>query len=412
MEDSIKVKKPELLAPAGDMECLMSAVRFGADAVYLAGTQFGMRTASKNFTAESLKEAVDYAHQNNVKVYLTCNTVPRNDEIELLPEFIKASSDCGVDAFIVTDIGVLGMIKKYAPMCDVHISTQAGITNYSAANAFFELGASRVVTARELSIEEISQIRKNIPDNKEIECFVHGAMCMSFSGRCLLSNYLTGRDSNRGDCAQPCRWKYNIVEETRPGEYFPIGEDEDGTYIFNAKDMCMINHLPSLIKAGVSSFKIEGRAKSSYYVSVITNAYRCAIDSYFENPSDSFMPEFWVSKEVFKVSHRKYCTGFYFNHPNKDANIYDENCYIRDWDVCAISLGSDGEYVTAEQRNRFFEGDELEVLEPHVKPYTVVVRGLCTIDGESIEAVPHPKMKFRFKCDRTIPPDAILRKQR
>jgi putative protease len=406
------LKIPELLAPAGDMECLKAAVRFGADAVYLAGTEFGMRTASKNFSVLDLKAAVDFAHNNDVKVYLTCNTVPRNDEIERLPEFIIKSAECNVDAFIVTDIGVLGLIKKYAPECDIHISTQSGITNYSAANAFFELGAARTVLARELSIGEISEISKNIPDDKEIECFVHGAMCMSFSGRCLLSNYLTGRDSNRGDCAQPCRWKYNIVEQTRPGEYFPITEDGDGTYIFNAKDMCMINYLPVLIKSGISSFKIEGRAKSSYYVAVITNAYRCAIDAYLDNPSDDFIPESWIIDEVFKVSHREYCTGFYFSNPKDSANIFNKGCYIRDWDVCAVTLSADGEYVKAEQRNRFFEGDELEVLEPHVKPYKVFIEELTDENGEHIKAAPHPKMKLRFKCSRRIPPDSILRKQK
>ena len=406
------LRAPELLAPAGDMECLKAAIRFGADAVYLAGTEFGMRTASKNFSATQLQTAAYFAHEKGVKVYLTCNTVPRNDEIVRLPEFIKKASISGIDAFIVTDIGIMNLIKKYAPECEVHISTQAGITNYAAANAFFELGASRAVLARELSINEIVNIRENIPQDKEIECFVHGAMCMSFSGRCLLSNYLTGRDSNRGDCAQPCRWKYNIVEQTRPGEYFPITEDENGTYIFNAKDMCLINHLPVLIRAGVSSLKIEGRAKSSYYVAVITNAYRCAIDAFLDNPSDGFVPESWITDEVNKVSHREYCTGFYFSNPKESANIFNEGCYIRDWDVCAVVISSNGEYVTAEQRNRFFEGDELEVLEPHVKPYKVLVENLCDENSEHIEATPHPKMKLKFKCSRRIPPDSISRQQK
>ncbi|HZJ78648.1 MAG TPA: U32 family peptidase [Clostridia bacterium] len=409
---SRKFNKPELLAPAGDMECLEAVVRFGADAVYIGGAEFGMRTASKNFDDESLRKAVEHSHKNGVKVYLACNTVPRNDEIERLPRFIEYAAQCGVDAFIVTDIGVLEIIKKYAPHCDVHISTQAGITNYSAANAFFQLGASRVVTARELSIDEIAEIREKTPNEMEIECFIHGAMCVSFSGRCLLSNYLTGRDANRGDCAQPCRWKYRIVEEKRPNEYFPIGEDNDGTYIFNAKDMCMINHIPQLVNAGISSFKIEGRAKSAYYVSVVTNAYRCAIDSYFENLSEDFEIEPWIVDEMFKISHRDYCTGFYFGNPKESANVFDEGCYRRYWDVCAVTLESDGEFVTAQQRNKFFDGDELEVLEPMTKPYTIMVEGLCSMHEEQLDSVPHPKMIFKFKCNKKIPPNSILRKKR
>ncbi len=406
----MKISRPELLAPAGDMECLKAAVDFGADAVYLAGNRFGMRTAPKNFDAETLPQAVEYAHNKGARVYLTCNTVPRNDELPELPEHIRWTSGSGIDGYIVTDIGVLEQIKKLAPQCEIHISTQAGITNYGAANAFYNMGAKRVVLAREVSLKEVAEIRRNIPPDMDIECFVHGAMCVSFSGRCLLSSYLTGRDSNRGDCAQPCRWKYYLMEETRPGEYFPINDDDSGTYILNARDMCMIEHIPELINAGVSSFKIEGRAKSAYYVATVTNAYRAAIDAYLEAPSENFELPDWIREEVFKVSYREYCTGFFFGAPNENAEIFYDGGYRREWDVMAIVTDSDGEFVTAEQRNRFFDGDELEVMERGKAPYKVRADELQTLDGERIEATPHPKMPFKFKCSADIPAGAVLRK--
>ena len=275
---SYKIRKPELLAPAGDMERLQAAVKYGADAVYLGGTMFGMRAAPANFNKEQLVEAVEYCHARGVKVYLTCNVLPRNDELAELPEFLKDAEKAGVDALIISDIGVLAMAKKYVPDMEIHISTQSGIVNYETSKAFYDMGAKRIVTARELKMTEIAEIRKNIPDDMDIECFVHGAMCVSFSGRCLISNYLVGRDANRGECAQPCRWKYTLMEEKRPGQYFPVVEDDSGTYIMNSKDMCMIEHIPEMIKAGITSFKIEGRAKSAYYVAVVVNAYRKAID--------------------------------------------------------------------------------------------------------------------------------------
>lgn len=280
------MQKLELLSPAGDFERLKLAVKFGADAVYVGGSKFGMRSNPSNFDENQLKEAVDFVHSHGKKLYLTCNTLPRNNEIPELPEFLKYAQDVGVDAFIIADMGVLQLAKKYAPDVEIHVSTQAGIVNYAAANAYYEMGASRVVTARELSLEEIKTIRENCPEELEIEAFVHGAMCMSFSGRCILSDYLTGRDANRGDCAQPCRWKYSLVEEKRPGEYFSINEEKDGTYIFNSRDLCMINHIPELVAAGINSFKIEGRAKSEYYTAAVTHAYRAAIDEYLKDPSD------------------------------------------------------------------------------------------------------------------------------
>ncbi|MDF2632653.1 MAG: family peptidase, partial [Caproiciproducens sp.] len=303
-------KSVELLSPVGDMERLSTAINFGADAVYLAGQEFGMRTSPSNFSQDELRKAVAFAHSKNVHVYLTCNTVPHNDELARLPEFLQFAQDVGVDAFIIADFGVMTMAKKYAPKVDIHMSTQAGIANYASANELYSMGVKRVVLARELNLSEIAEIRAKTPKELEIEVFVHGAMCVSFSGRCLLSSYLTGRDANRGDCAQPCRWEYALVESKRPGQYMPISEDQSGTYILNSKDMCMIEHIPELVKAGVNSLKIEGRAKSAYYVAVVTNAYRRAIDEYLQNPAGKVSP--WVVEELNKISHREYSTGFYF----------------------------------------------------------------------------------------------------
>lgn len=407
---TIKTAVPELLAPAGDTERFMRALYFGADAIYVGGSAFGMRAAPTNFTFEELKSAVDIAHTQSVKVYLTCNTVPMNDEIEKIPAFLLAAEECGVDAFIISDMGVMSLAKKYCPNVDIHISTQAGITNYASANAWYELGASRIVTARELSLEDIASIRAKTPKELEIECFVHGAMCVSFSGRCLLSNYLVGRDSNRGDCAQPCRWQYSLMEKTREGEYFPIDEDANGTYIMNSKDMCMITHIPDLVKAGITSFKIEGRAKSAYYTSVITNAYRQAIDGYLKNPSDSYQPEKWIVDEMYKVSSREYCTGFYYGHPRENAQIYYDGGYKRDWSVMAeITDCRDGR-VYGLQRNRFFDGDRLEVLQRGCEPFEITVSDLRDSNGESIEKASHPMMHFSFLCDKTVEKDALLRK--
>ena len=304
--------KVELLSPAGDMECLNMALTYGADAIYLAGQEFGMRTASANFSNKQLAEAVLKAHEKNVPVFLTCNTLPRNDELDRLPAFLEAAQDAGVDAIIVADLGVMNLVKQYAPKVEIHISTQAGIVNYAMANALYDMGAKRIVLARELSLDDIAQIRAKIPADLEIETFVHGAMCMSFSGRCLLSAYLNNRDANRGDCSQPCRWEYALVEKKRPNEYMDITEDKHGSYIFNSRDMCMIEHIPELVQAGVSSIKIEGRAKSAYYVAVTTNAYRHAIDAYLEHPEQPLPP--WIVEEVDKISHREYSTGFYFGH--------------------------------------------------------------------------------------------------
>ena len=403
---------PELLAPAGDRERLEAALMYGADAVYLGGDAFGMRAAPQNFNFEQLEEAVKLCHAKGVKVYLTCNTLARNDEILVLPSYLERWASIGVDAFIVADIGVLSLCKKYAPNVPVHISTQAGIVNYVTANEFYNMGASRVVTARELSMTEIAEIRAKVPKDLEIECFVHGAMCVSFSGRCLLSNYLVNRDANRGECAQPCRWEYAIMEVKRDGMYFPIQDSKEGTYILNSKDMCMIEHIPEMVKAGISSFKIEGRAKSAYYAAVITNAYRVAIDEYLKNPSMDYTPPQWVIDEVYKVSYRDYCTGFYFNAPNEDANISFEGGYKRHYDVMAEVKGYEDGFIIAEQRNKFCKGDILDALQPSTQPVVFTADEIFDKDGNEIESAPHPMMIVKIKSDLQFPAGTLLRKEK
>ncbi len=404
--------KPEVLAPAGDFERLEAAVSFGADAVYLGGGIFGMRTSPSNFSDEELPKAVQYAHSKGVKVYLTCNTVPRNNEVDVLPEFLQMAENAGVDALIISDIGTLTLAKKYAPKTEIHVSTQAGITNYATANAFYDMGVKRVVLARELSIEDIAVLRAKTPKDLDIECFVHGAMCVSFSGRCLLSNYLVGRDSNRGDCAQPCRWKYHIMEDTRKGVYFPIEQDDKGTYIMNARDMCMIEHIPELVNAGITSLKIEGRAKSAYYTAAVTNAYRAAVDEFMANPSDDFKVSDWIREEMRKVSYREYCTGFYFGSPLDDAEIYYEGGYRREWDVVAVCEKWENGTLYAVQRNKFLDGDTLEIVEPGKEPFSVTVKDLKNEAGEKIESAPHAMMRLSFSCDREVKPGSIIRKQK
>ena len=405
-------KRPELLAPAGDAERLDAALMYGADAVYLGGQLFNMRAATESFDDVTLKQAVDKCHKNGTNVHLVANTLPRNREVESLPHFFEVAADAGVDAFIIADVGVMRMAQKYAPGIDIHMSTQTGVVNYETANVLYDMGAKRIVMAREVCLDDIAEIRAKTPAELEIECFVHGAMCMSFSGRCMLSNYLTGRDANRGDCAQPCRWKYHLVEEKRPGQFFEITDSSDGTYILNSQDMCMIEHIPELVAAGVDSFKIEGRAKSAYYAAAVTNAYRAAIDEYLKNPSMDFKPSQWIIDEMRKISYRDYCTGFYFNNPNENAHVYYDGIYIREWDIIANVLGSDGEFVDVIQRNRFFVGDELEVLEPQTEPYTIKITEMFNEKGESIDVAPNPMATIRIKCDKNIKAGAILRKEK
>lgn len=400
---------PEVLAPAGDWERLEAAVRFGADAVYLGGKEFGMRSSPLNFTGDELREAVCFCHRAGVKVYVTCNTVPTNEEMQRLPKYLKSLEEAGADAAVVADVGVMALCKKEAPGLELHVSTQAGVANFATAAELYHMGARRVVLARELSIEDIACIRKNTPPELEIEAFVHGSMCMSFSGRCLLSNYMAGRDANRGECAQPCRWKYYLTEEKRPGEYFPVFEDESGSYILNAKDLCMLEHIDRLAAAGVDSFKIEGRAKSAYYVSVITNAYRMAVDLYGQDPKCFALPG-WLREEVYKVSHRHYDTGFYFGRP-EDGQCYESGGYIREYDVAAVVEGWEDGMLICTQRNRFFPGEELEALAPGRAPEVFCPERILDDEGCSLDAARHPMQRLRLPGGPCLPPGSILRKK-
>ena len=379
------------------------ALHYGADAVYLAGTQFGMRAAAGNFTFPELKLATELAHANGTAVHMTCNTLPREDELSQLPEFLEQAQDAGVDAFIIADLGVMAAAEKYAPKVSRHVSTQLGVINSATANVLFDMGADRVVLARETPMEDIRKIRANTPKELEIEAFVHGAMCVSFSGRCLLSNYLTGRDANRGACAQPCRWKYHLVEEKRPGEYFEISED-NGTHIMNSRDMCMIEHIPELIDAGVTSFKIEGRMKSAYYAAAVTNAYRHAID--YAQKGEA-LPQVWID-ELNKVSHRPYCTGFYYGDPGQH---FAEASYFSDAYVCAVveSCTEDG-LAELTQRNRFCIGDTVELLTNEGEPIPFTVTELWDENGEAIAATPHAMMKFKMSMPVKCSALSILRR--
>lgn len=400
--------RPELLAPAGDKERLLAALDFGADAVYLAGEEFGMRTAPANFSREGLERAVKLAHSRGVRAYLTCNTVPRNEEVDRLPDYLEFIQAAGIDALIVTDLGVMELAKKHAPKVELHVSTQAGVVNHAAANAFYQLGAKRVVLAREMQLDEIAGLRAKTPKDLEIEAFVHGAMCMSFSGRCLLSNYMAGRDANRGDCAQPCRWKYALVEEKRPGQYMPIFEDQEGSYILNSRDMCMINHIPELLQAGVTSLKIEGRAKSAYYVSVVTNAYRRALNEVLAHPGRR-LPD-WIPQELEKISHREYSTGFYLGgEPGQETR---SGGYVRSYEVIAICEEYKDGVAVLSQRNRFFRGDTADVLEAGEEPFLLRLDELFDAEDEPIEAAPHATMTVLLKTERPLKKGAILRKKR
>ena len=396
--------KIELLSPAGDMERLKMSVLYGADAVYLAGTDFGMRSFAGNFTPEELPKAVEFAHSHGVSVHVTVNTMPRNNEVDNLPAYLEQLQDAKVDALILADMGAFTLAGKYAPKCARHVSTQQSIANYECAKAWYELGAQRVVLARELSLDEIRTIREKTPKELEIETFGHGAMCVSYSGRCLLSNYMTGRDSNRGACAQPCRYQYALMEEKRPGEYFPVYEDEKGTYILNSKDMCMIDHLKELQDAGVDCIKIEGRAKSAYYAAIVTGAYRHAID---DVAAGREVDPVWRD-EVDHVSHRIYSTGFYFGHPGQ----YTENSrYIREWQVCAIVESCDENGLAlCSLRNKFAQGDELEAVGPDTKPFAFTVEEMKDTEGNALVEPRKPEMPFYIQLPKAVPPFTILRR--
>ena len=398
--------KPELLSPVGDRERLLMALHYGADAVYLAGKEFGLRASAGNFDRDGLREAVALCHEKGVSVHVTVNTLPREDELSRLPDYLRFLNALGVDALIIADLGVLSLANRYAPDVEKHVSTQLGVVNSETCRVLCEMGASRAVLARELSLGEIRQIRENAPADLALEAFVHGAMCVSFSGRCLLSNYLAGRDANRGECAQPCRWKYHLVEEKRPNEAYDITEDDGGTYILNSNDLCLIEQLPALMDAGIASFKIEGRMKSAYYAAVVTNAYRHAID---EAAAGRPLSPVWV-EELQKLSHRKYCTGFYFGEPGQ---YYGQNdtLYFAQADVCAVveSCGEDGS-ATLTHRNRFGTGDEVELLTNDGEPVRFTAGPMTDEAGEPIPEAIHPMMVFHMKLPRPCAPLSLLRK--
>lgn len=407
------MSKLELLAPAGDLEKLKMAINYGADAVYLGGEKFGLRKASKNFSIDELKEGIQYAHDRNKKVYITMNIIPHNEDLVGLEDYIRELYDIGADAVIVSDPGMMTIIKNSVPNMPIHLSTQASVTNYETVMFWYNLGIKRIVLARELSLEEIKEIADRTPEDLEIETFVHGAMCISYSGRCLLSNYMASRDANRGDCAQACRWKYNLVEEKRPGEYFPVFEDERGTYIFNSKDLCMIEHIPEMVESGIKSFKIEGRVKSSYYVATVLRSYRMAIDEYLKDPKNYKFKKEWLD-EIKKASYRDFTTGFYFNKPTKDDQVYTSSTYIRGYDFVGLVLDYDRntKLATVEQRNRMYLGDEVEIFGPGKDFFTQKIELMLDEEGNEIEVAPHPQQIVRIKMERDVEHWDIIRKSR
>lgn len=402
---------PELLAPAGDMEKMRFAIAYGADAVYFAGQRFGMRAAAANFDDQELRAGIAYAHAHGVKCYITVNIMPSEGDLSALPAYLELLADAGADALIVADVGVIRLAKRYAPKVPLHISTQTSILNHEAANFWADLGAERVVLARELSLDEIAEIRAKTPKELEIEAFVHGAMCISYSGRCLISQYMTGRDANHGACAQPCRWNYALMEEKRPGEFFPVEEDARGTYLYNSKDMCMIEHIPELVRAGVDSFKIEGRNKTAYYTACVTGAYRAAINAYAADPAGFVLPQF-CREEVNKVSHREYYTGFYFGS-EENGQHYGDSQYIREYEVVGmpVDCGEDGHAVFT-LKNRIFKGEELELVQPGQSPYCFHADGVVNDEGEALDLFNVPQMRVHFSFPFAVDEYAILRKKK
>lgn len=405
------MNKPELLAPAGSLEKLRAAINFGADAVYLGGSKLNLRAFADNFGPLELAEGVEFAHNRGKKVYVTLNVIPHNDDLVGLEEYLKEIYEIGVDAIIVADPGIIMTAKEVVPELEIHLSTQANSVNYKSTLFWHKVGVKRVVVAREMSLAEILDLKKNIPLSCEIEAFVHGSMCMAYSGRCLLSNYLTGRDSNRGACAQPCRYKYHLVEEKRPDEKYEIIEDDKGTYIMNSKDLCMIGHIPELAESGINSFKIEGRMKSSYYVASVVKAYRQAIDSYFENPAEYKFDQKWMDC-LLKPSHRPYTTGFYFEGENKQ--YYESSAYIRDYDIVGIVRAYDNEtgIVTIEQRNKVYSNDTVEVLIPVGDNFKIILSEMKNASGELIESAPVAQMIFTIKCDTKLEIDSMIIKEK
>ena len=405
------MKRPELLIPASSLEVLKIAVVFGADAVYIGGEAFGLRAKAKNFTKEDMAEGIAFAHEHGVKVYVTANILAHNGDLEGVREYFEELKELKPDALIIADPGVFMIAKEVCPEIERHISTQANNTNYGTYMFWYAQGAKRVVSARELSLQEIKDIRSNIPDDLEIETFIHGAMCISYSGRCLLSNYLVGRDANQGACTHPCRWKYSIVEEKRPGEYMPVFENERGTYIFNSKDLCMIEHIPELFDAGIDSFKIEGRMKTALYVATVARTYRKAIDDYMESPElyKEHMP--WYLEQISNCTYRQFTTGFFFGKPSEEAQIYDNNTYLKEYTYLGI-VGDciDGLYQI-EQRNKFSVGEEIEVMKPSGENLIVTVQKILDEDGNEMESAPHPKQKLLIDLGTPLVRYDILRRK-
>ncbi|MBE6014496.1 MAG: U32 family peptidase [Lachnospiraceae bacterium] len=404
------MKKPEILVPAGSLEVLKTAVIFGADAVYIGGEAFGLRAMAKNFTESEMKEGIDFAHAHGVKVYVTANILAHNYDLEGVRDYFKELKEIKPDGLIIADPAVFALAKEICPEIDRHISTQANNTNYGTYKFWYDLGASRVVSARELSIAEIKEIRANIPDDMEIETFVHGAMCISYSGRCLLSNYFTGRDANNGACTHPCRWKYAVVEETRPGEYMPVYENERGTYIFNSKDLCMIEHIPELIDAGIDSFKIEGRMKTALYVATVARTYRKAVDDYLESPEKYKANMEWYKTQIASCTYRQFTTGFFFGKPGEDAQIYDNNTYIKSYTYLGWAEECDGNTVTIEQKNKFSVGETIEIMKPDGRNVSAQVLRIVNEEGEEQESAPHPKQRLQVTLSESCDMYDILRR--
>ena len=415
------MKKPELLVPASSLEVLKEAVIFGADAVYIGGEAFGLRAKAKNFSHDDMREGIEFAHEHGVKVHVTANILAHNKDLEGAREYFKELKDLKPDALIIADPGMFTLAKEECPEIDIHVSTQANNTNYMTYNFWYKMGAKRVVSARELSLEEIKEIRRNIPDDMEIESFMHGAMCISYSGRCLLSSFFTGRDANQGACTHPCRWKYAVVEEQRPGQYYPVYENERGTYIFNSKDLCMIEHIPEMIEAGINSFKIEGRMKTALYVASVARTYRKAIDDYLEDPEKYKSNMDWYRAEIGKCTYRQFTTGFYFGKPNEETQIYDTNTYVNEYvylglvEECVKSImlqdGSEihGNFALITQRNKFSVGDTIEIMKPDGRNIFTKVESMTTEDGKSVESAPHPQQRLYIGLDEEASKYDLLR---
>lgn len=405
------MKKPELLVPASSLEVLKTAVVFGADAVFIGGEAFGLRAKAKNFNSEEMKEGIEFAHAHGVKVHVTANILAHNYDLDGAREYFKELKELKPDALIIADPGMFTMAREICPEIEVHISTQANNTNFETYNFWYRLGAKRVVAARELSLTELKEIREKIPADKEIECFIHGAMCISYSGRCLLSNYFTGRDANHGACTHPCRWKYAVVEEQRPGVYLPVYENERGTYIFNSKDLCMVEHIPDLIDAGIDSYKIEGRMKTALYVATVARTYRKAIDDYFESPEKYAANMDWYKAEIAKCTYRNFSTGFYYGKPDETSQVYDNNTYVSEYIYLGTVESSEGNVAHIEQKNKFSVGEEIEIMKPDGSNVLTKVLSIKNEDGEEQESAPHSRQQLFVTLDKSASTNDILRKK-